>query len=69
MFIQQYFLYVYIKLTAHGVTGAWPLHAVRPAEVENNYKPEPLPITKKMVELCVLEKIYENLTVISRIVL
>ena len=69
MIIQQFFLYVYIKLTAHGVTGAWPLHVVKVAEEENNCKPELLLSMSKMGELCVPEKIYKKLTVIQMVVL
>ena len=51
------------------MTGASPLHAVKPVEEENDCKPELLSSMRKMAELCVLEKIYEKLTVIVRSVL
>ena len=69
MFTNTTLFLIYIKLTAHGVRGAWSLHVVKLVEEENNCKPELLPSMRKMAELCVLEKIYEKLTVIVRSVL
>ena len=58
-------LLIYIKLIAHGVSGALPLPAVKLVEEENSCKQELLQGTRKTTDRHVLEKMYEKQTAIQ----